>query len=174
MDVLNFILDVVKTPALILGLVALIGLAIQRKSGPQIFAGTVKTALGMLVLTAGSGLVVVAIGPFVTLFQGVFGLAGFATGSELVSAAMQKSVPVTASSSAITMGIGFVVNVLPARVTPARAIFLTGHMMWIASVVVAYVLYSAGWSEGTIIVVGSVVQAALLTFLPPLPHPPAP
>jgi len=171
MDVLNFILDVVKTPALILGLVALIGLAIQGKSGPQIFAGTVKTALGMLVLAAGSGLVVTAILPFVTLFQSVFGLDGFATGSELISAAMQKSVPIIASSSAIIMGIGFVVNVVLARLTPLKYIFLTGHMMWISSVLVAYCLYSAGWSEGTIIVVGSVVQGALLTLLPAISQP---
>jgi PTS system ascorbate-specific IIC component len=171
MEVLSFILDVVKTPALILGLVALIGLAIQRKSGAQVFAGTVKTALGMLVLSAGAGLVVTAILPFVTLFQGVFGLQGFATGSELISAAMQKSTPVIASSSAVIMAIGFLVNVVLARFTPLKYIFLTGHMMWISSVLVAYCLYAAGWNETLIIVVGSVIQGALLTLLPAISQP---
>lgn len=171
MDVLYFLLDVVKTPALILGMVALIGLAVQRKTGSQIFAGTVKTALGMLVVSAGAGLVVTAILPFVSLFQTVFGLDGFATGSELISGAMQDSVPIIASSSAIIMAVGFVVNVVLARLTPLKYIFLTGHMMWISSVLVAYVLYSAGWSEGTIIVVGGVVQGALLTILPAISQP---
>jgi PTS system ascorbate-specific IIC component len=171
MEILNFILDVVKTPALILGLVALIGLAIQRKTGPQVFAGTVKTAIGMLVLSAGAGLVVTAILPFVTLFQGVFGLNGFATGSELISAAMQKSTPVIASTSAVIMAIGFLVNVVLARFTPLKYIFLTGHMMWISSVLVAYCLYSAGWSEPLIIVVGSIIQGALLTLLPAISQP---
>lgn len=171
MEVLNFLLEVIKTPALILGLVALVGLAIQRKSGAQIFAGTVKTALGMLVVSAGAGLVVTAILPFVSLFQETFGLSGFATGSELISAAMQKSVPVIASTSAIIMAIGFLVNVVLARFTPLKYIFLTGHMMWISSVLVAYCLYSAGWGEAAIIAVGSVIQGALLTLLPAVSQP---
>ena len=171
MEALNFILEVVKTPALILGFVALIGLAIQRKSGAQVFAGTVKTALGMLVLSAGAGLVVTAILPFVTLFQAVFGLNGFATGSELISAAMQNSTPIIASSSAIIMAVGFLVNVVLARFTPLKYIFLTGHMMWISSVLVAYCLYSAGWSEPAIIIAGSIIQGALLTILPAISQP---
>ncbi|HEY3409969.1 MAG TPA: PTS ascorbate transporter subunit IIC [Propionicimonas sp.] len=171
MEFLIFLLEVVKTPALILGLVALIGLAIQRKTGAQIFAGTVKTALGMLIVSAGAGLVVTSILPFVTLFQQVFGLDGFATGSELISAAMQKSTPIIASSSAIIMAVGFVVNIVLARFTPLKYIFLTGHMMWISSVLVAYCLYSAGWSEPLIIGVGSVIQGALLTILPAISQP---
>lgn len=171
MVVLNFLLEVIKTPALILALVALIGLALQRKSGAQIFSGTVKTALGMLTLSAGSGLVVTAILPFVGLFQEVFQLDGFATGSELISGAMQDSVPIIASTSALIMGIGFLVNVLLARFTPLKYIFLTGHMMWIASVLVAYCLYSAGFSETMIVVLGSLIQGALLTILPALSQP---
>ncbi|HBN94950.1 MAG TPA: PTS ascorbate transporter subunit IIC, partial [Firmicutes bacterium] len=83
MGFLSFLLQVIKTPAFILGLVALIGLLLQKKSGSQVFAGSVKTALGMLVVSAGAGLVVTAILPFVGLFQEVFNLNGFATGSEL-------------------------------------------------------------------------------------------
>lgn len=171
MEVLNFILDVFKTPALLLGLVALVGLAFQKKSGSQIFVGSVKTALGLLILLAGAGLVVNYILPFVTLFQGVFGLDGFATGSELISASMQNAVPVIASSSAVIMAAGFVVNVVLARFTPLKYIFLTGHMMWIASVGIAYILYTAGWSEPMIIIVGSIIQGALLTVLPAVSQP---
>lgn len=171
MAVLNFLLEIIKTPALILALVALIGLLLQRKSGTQVFSGTVKTALGMLVLSAGAGLVVTAILPFVGLFQEVFNLDGFATGSELISAAMQESVPIIASASAIIMAIGFLVNVVLARFTPLKYIFLTGHMMWISSVLVAYCFYSAGFSYTLILVLGSLVQGALLTVLPAVSQP---
>lgn len=171
MELLNFLVEVVKTPALILGFVALIGLALQRKSGAQVFAGTVKTALGMIVLTAGAGLIVAAISPFVTLFQDVTGLAGFATGSELISAAMQKSIPVIASTSSVILAAGFLVNALLARFTPLKYIFLTGHMMWIASVMIAYSLYEAGLSEMWTMILGSVIQGALLTLLPAIAQP---
>lgn len=171
MSVLNFLLEVIKTPAIILGFVAFLGLLLQKKSGAQIFSGAVKTALGMLVVSAGAGLVVTAILPFVGLFQEVFALDGFATGSELISAAMQNSVPAIAGTSALIMAIGFLVNVVLARVTPLKHIFLTGHMMWISSVLVAYLLYSAGYSEVVIVILGSLIQGALLTLLPAISQP---
>ena len=171
MAVLEFLLQVVRTPALILGLVALVGLIVQKKTGTQVFSGTLKTALGMLIVSAGAGLVVAAILPFVFLFQEVFSLEGFATGSELISAAMLSSVAVIASTSAVIMAVGFLVNVLLARFTPLKYIFLTGHMMWIASVLVAYCLYAVGLNEATIIIFGSIIQGALLTVLPAVSQP---
>lgn len=47
---LDFLINILETPAIVLGLVALIGLLLQHKSVGQVFSGTVKTALGMLVL----------------------------------------------------------------------------------------------------------------------------
>ena len=171
MEFLYFLLNVVRTPALILGLVALVGLVLQRKTGTQVFAGTIKTALGMLIVSAGAGLLVNAILPFVFLFQEVFNLDGFATGSEIISGAMMDAVPIIASSSAIIMAIGFLVNIILARFTPLKYIFLTGHMMWISSVLVAYVLYSANFSNALIIVFGAIIQGALLTVLPAISQP---
>lgn len=168
---LDFLLNIIKTPALILGLVALIGLILQKKSVGEIFSGTVKTALGMLVLGAGSSLLVNEILPFVDLFSTVFHLQGFATSSEAVVGAMQSAVPVIASTSAIVMAIGFLVNVLIARFTPLKYIFLTGHMMWILSVAIAGSLYSADFNETMIIVVGSVLQGVLMVLLPAIGQP---
>jgi len=171
MAVLNFFLEVMGTPALILGFVALIGLVMQRKTGSQIFAGTLKTSLGMLILSGGVGVLITAILPFVFLFQEVFGLEGFATGSEIISGAMMEAVPAIASSSAIILAIGFLVNVLLARFTPLKYIFLTGHMMWMSSVLVAYVLYVADMNNVMIIALGAVIQGALLTILPAISQP---
>jgi len=170
-EALLFILSVVRTPALILALVALVGLIVQKKTGTQIFAGTVKTALGLLILSGGVGVLITAIIPFVVLFEQVFNLSGFATGSELITGAMLDAVPLIASTSAIIMGVGFLVNIVLARFTPLKYIFLTGHMMWMSSVLVAYVLYSAGFGEVLIIVIGAVLQGALLTLLPAISQP---
>lgn len=171
MAVLNFFLELLKTPAVVLGVVALVGLLAQRKKFPQVLSGTVKTILGYLVLSAGSGLLVGEILPFVGLFQDVFQLDGFATGSEIIAGAMQQAVPIIASTSAIIMGVGFLVNILLARFTPLKYIFLTGHMMWISSVAVAYSLYSAGMSEGMIIGLGCIIQGAFLTLMPAISQP---
>ena len=160
-----------QTPTIILAIVALIGLIAQRKKFSEVLSGTVKTALGYLVLSAGSSLLVTEILPFVGLFQEVFNLSGFATGSEIIVGAMQDAVPVIASTSAIIMGAGFLVNILLARITPLKYIFLTGHMMWINSVAVAFCLYSAGMSSGAIIGIGIVLQGIILTLIPAIAQP---
>ena len=67
--------------------------------------------------------------------------------------------------------MGFLVNIVLARFTPLKYIFLTGHMMWISSVAVAFSLYEAGFSSGVIIGVGSVIQGAILTLLPAIAQP---
>lgn len=168
---LNFLINILETPAIVLGLVALIGLMLQKKSVGQVFSGTVKTALGMLVLSAGSSLIVTEILPFVDLFSQVFNLTGFATSSEAVVGAMQSAVPAIASSSAIVMAVGFLVNVIVARFSPLKYIFLTGHMMWILSVGIAGSLYAAGFSEVMIMVIGSVLQGLLMVILPAIAQP---
>jgi len=171
MAVLNFFLELLETPTIILALVALIGLVAQGKKFPDVLSGTVKTALGYLVLSAGSSLLVTEILPFVGLFQEVTGLSGFATGSEVIVGAIQNSVPVIASTSAIIMGAGFLVNILLARFTPLKYIFLTGHMMWISSVAVAFCLYEAGYNSTMIIVIGTILQGLVLTLLPAISQP---
>lgn len=171
MAILNFFMQLLQTPAVILAIVALIGLIAQGKKMSQVMSGTVKTALGYLVLSAGSSLLVTEILPFVGLFQEVFHLSGFATGSEIIVGAMQEAVPAIASTSAIIMGVGFLVNILLARFTPLKYIFLTGHMMWISSVVVAFSLYSAGLSNAAIIGLGIVIQGLFLTLLPAISQP---
>lgn len=171
MAVLNFFLDLLETPAVVLAVVALIGLLVQRKSAANVISGTVKTALGYLVLSAGSSLLVTEILPFVGLFQEVFHLDGFATGSEVIVGAMSDAVPLIASTSAIIMGGGFLMNILLARFTPLKYIFLTGHMMWISSIAIAFSLYTAGLSEAMIIVLGIVLQGLVLTLLPAISQP---
>lgn len=168
---LDFLLNIIQTPAIVLGLVALIGLCLQKKSPGQVFSGTLKTALGMLVLAAGSSLIVTEILPFVDLFTAVFNLSGFATSSEAVVGAMQSSVPVIASTSALIMAIGFLVNVLLARFSPLKYIFLTGHMMWILSVALAFLLYVNGFNDTMIIVIGSILQGILMVVLPAIAQP---
>lgn len=168
---LDFLINILETPAIVLGLVALIGLLLQGKSAGQVFSGTVKTSLGMLVLGAGAGLIVTEILPFVDLFSTVFNLQGFATSSEAVVGAMQSAVPVIANTSALIMAIGFLVNVIIARISPLKYIFLTGHMMWILSVAIAGSLYVGGFNETIIIVVGSILQGLLMVILPAIAQP---
>ncbi|QQK08637.1 PTS ascorbate transporter subunit IIC [Miniphocaeibacter halophilus] len=168
---LDFLLQLIQTPAIILAIVALIGLVLQKKNASEVFSGTIKTALGMLMLSAGSSIIVQEISPFVDLFQTVFNLDGFATSSEAVVGAMQTAIPVIARTSALIMAVGFIVNVVLARVTPLKYIFLTGHMMWILSVTIAYGFYINDYNESITILAGSILQGMLMVILPAIAQP---
>ena len=168
---LNFLVNIIRTPVIVLGLVALLGLLLQRKTISQVFSGTVKTSLGMLVLTAGTDLIVEEIQPFVALFTEVFNLDGFATSSEAVVGAIQSSVPEIASASAVILGGGFLVNIVLARFSPLKYIFLTGHMMWILSVVIASSLYIGGFTLTASMIIGSILQGVIMVLLPAIAQP---
>lgn len=51
---LDFIINILSTPAILVGLLSLLGLVLQGKPVEEVVKGTVKTIVGFLVLSAGS------------------------------------------------------------------------------------------------------------------------
>ena len=63
MDFFRFLMsDVLSEPAVLVGLIALIGLIAQKKPVTECIKGTVKTIMGFVILGAGAGLVVSSLG----------------------------------------------------------------------------------------------------------------
>ena len=54
MAVINFIVNILSTPAILVGLLALLGLVLQGKPIEDVIKGTIKTIVGFLVLSAGA------------------------------------------------------------------------------------------------------------------------
>lgn len=160
---LNFIVEFVGTPVIVLGLVALIGLIAQRKTVAEIFVGTLKTMLGFLVMLAGIITLVTALGPISELFFTAYGLEGFFPQDEAVVAAVA---PILGSQTALIIGGGFLLNVLLARITPWKYIYLTGHMMWIHAGAWAILLYNMGLPNWAVIVGGIIIQGLYTTLFP--------
>jgi PTS system ascorbate-specific IIC component len=52
---LTFILDVLSTPAILVGIFALIGLLLQKTKPANVISGSLKATLGFLILGAGAG-----------------------------------------------------------------------------------------------------------------------
>ena len=50
LETLNFVVDILKVPSVLVGLIALIGLVAQKKSFSDVVKGTIKTILGFIVL----------------------------------------------------------------------------------------------------------------------------
>lgn len=167
----DFLTEFFTTPAILLGVVALIGLIVQRKRVENIVAGTFKTILGFLILSAGVDLIVQNLAPFADIFVEGFGISGVVPFDEAVVGALSDSVAQIARTTALILGFGFLVNVLIARITPFKYIFLTGHMMWILAGGLAWAFYDLGVSETNTVIFGSLLQGAILTLLPAIAQP---
>lgn len=48
---MKFILDIVSTPAILVALIAILGLVLQKKKLPDIIKGGIKTFVGFLVVS---------------------------------------------------------------------------------------------------------------------------
>lgn len=165
------LVEIFTTPAIMLGLVALLGLVLQQKSASECISGTFKTILGVIILSSGAGVIVQSLGPFSDLFTQAFHLTGIVPFDEAVTGAVIQKIAVVAKTSSLIIAFGFLVNLIVARITPFKYIFLTGHMIWIMAGFLAFALFDLGLSEISIVVVGSLVQGVVLTLLPAVAQP---
>jgi len=169
MDFFRFLMsDVLSEPAVLVGFIALIGLIAQKKPVTECIKGTVKTIMGFVILGAGAGLVVSSLGDFANIFQHAFGIQGVVPNNEAIVSVAQKSF---GKEMAMIMFFAMVINILIARFTPWKFIFLTGHHTLFMSMMVAVILATAGMTGATLIAVGSLVVGVAMVFFPAIAHP---
>ncbi|BBG87424.1 PTS ascorbate transporter subunit IIC [Aeromonas caviae] len=169
MEFFNFLMfDVLSEPAVLVGLIALIGLIAQKKPVTECIKGTIKTIMGFVILGAGATLVVNSLGDFATIFQHAFGIKGVVPNNEAIVSIAQQSF---GKEMAMIMFFAMLVNILIARLTPWKFIFLTGHHTLFMSMMVAAILSAGGMSGIPLIAVGSLVVGVTMVLFPALAHP---
>ena len=169
MEFFNFLMfDVLSEPAVLVGLIALIGLIAQKKPVTECIKGTVKTIMGFVILGAGATLVINSLGDFAVIFQHAFGIKGVVPNNEAIVSIAQTSF---GKEMAMIMFFAMLVNILIARLTPWKFIFLTGHHTLFMSMMVAVILSAGGMSGLPLIAVGSLVVGVAMVFFPAIAHP---
>lgn len=165
MAVLNFIInEIFGQGAIFLALIACIGLILQKKPFSEVVRGTIMTAVGFFVLSTGTGLITGnSIDGISTAFNAV-----------MPQAVASKTVDISAeygTEIGIVMLIGFAINVLVARFTKFKTIFLTGHMLyWFPFVFIAAGV-DAGLSGVKLIVLAGIFTALYMVVSPNLMRP---
>ena len=77
MEILKiFVFDFLGSAPILVGLMALLGLILQKKRPEKIISGTLKTIVGFLIFGGGAGMAVASLASFQTLFSEGFGLKG--------------------------------------------------------------------------------------------------
>jgi PTS system ascorbate-specific IIC component len=165
---LKLILDILSVPAILVGLIAMIGLISQKKSASDTFKGTVKTILGFLVLGGGAGIVVASLSYFGIMFEHGFNVQGVVPNNEAIVALALKTY---GTQTALIMAFGMVANVLIARFTKLKYIFLTGHHTLYMACMIAAILVAGGMNGVALVIVGSILLGFLMALFPAIAQP---
>ena len=149
MAILNFIIDnILINAAVILGLVALLGLILQKKPFADCLSGTFKTMMGFMVLSAGANVIVGALEPFSVWFAAGLGIDGAVASIEAVLAVAMQNEVVGRDIALVYAGI-FVVNLILARFTKLKYVFLNGEApIYIAMASILFGVGLCGFGHG--------------------------
>jgi len=169
MGIINFIINqVLREPSIFLGLIALVGLLIQRKSTSDVIKGTLKTIIGVVILTQGTTILVNSILPLSKAFDLLYKVQG-ATNANLLGT--DKFLSIYGTQIGIAMVLAFLINLVVARFTRIKNVFLTGHMLfWFPFIFVACAV-EMGFTGSGIVIVATVVTALYIIIMPALIRP---
>lgn len=167
-SVIKFFSSLLSSPAMLLGLIILVGLIAQRKEFSEIVRGTLKGILGFVILGSGAGVLVGSLDYFGQLFEQAFNVQGVVPNNEaIISLALGKF----GSATAAVMVVGMVANIIVARFTKLKYIFLTGHHTLYMAALISIVLMVAGLEGILLYLVGGAALGLVMALFPALAHP---
>lgn len=166
--VLKVLLDLFRQPAVVVALIALLGLILQHKKGTDVMKGTIRTLVGFLVLAAGAGVVVSALDPFGVMFQQAFNVHGVVPNNEAI---VGQVLVEYGSIAALIFFFGMVVNVLLSMTSHFKYIYLSGHVAFYMAAMIAVILKIAGFAPWAIVLWGSIAQGIVMTVSPAIVQP---
>lgn len=165
---INFIVSLLDQPPIVVGIMALIGLIVLKKSTAQIISGTFKTIIGFVVFQIGSSAIADTLGVLGPAFESAFHIQGVVPTNEAVIALVQHNF---GTQMALIMAFGFIANIIIARITSFKYIFLTGHHMLFMAGLLAAILSVLGFTGTELIVIGSLLLAATMVISPAVVQP---
>ncbi|HBO37343.1 MAG TPA: PTS ascorbate transporter subunit IIC, partial [Pasteurellaceae bacterium] len=166
-SLLFFILDILKVPSVLVGLIALVGLIVQKKPFSDVVKGTIKTILGFIVLSGGATVLIGSLAPLGGMFEHAFNMQGIIPNNEaIVSLAVEKYGAVTA----LIMAFGMVANIIIARFTRLKFIFLTGHHTFYMACMIGIILTVIGFEGVQLVFVGALTLGLVMAFFPTIAH----
>jgi ascorbate PTS system EIIC component len=172
MVILDFLQTFLSNAAILVGLMALLGLLALKKPFEEVVSGTIKSILGFLVLGAGAGVVVGSIVPLGTLFTTVLNIPDSALPvNEVFTSIVQQSLGREVS---LVFLLAFILNIILARITKFKYIWLTGHHTLFIATLTAGMLSVMPIFAGQswlVILIAAVISGAMMTFMPALSMP---
>ncbi|RLK64150.1 PTS ascorbate transporter subunit IIC [Atopobacter sp. AH10] len=163
MAILDLIKDMLSEPSILLGLIACAGLVALKEKPHKIMTGTLGPILGYLMLSAGAGVIVSNLDPLAKMIEAGFHITGVVPNNEAVTSVAQKMLGVETMSILL---VGLIFNLLIARFTRYKYIFLTGHHSFFMACLLSAVLGAIHFKGMSMILIGGFILGAWSAISP--------
>lgn len=164
MVIINYLAtNIFKQPSLFIGIIAMIGLILQRKSVGDVIKGTFKTIIGVIILFIGVNLIGTAVGPLSSAFGTLYSLPDT---NQFDPSICWTLLGTHGSTIGLVMVIAFAINLLVARFTPIKNIFLTGHIFFWMSYIFVLAGVEAGMEGAQLTIFASAFLAFYIIVVP--------
>ncbi len=155
--------NIFKQPPFFMGIIALIGLILLKKNIGSIIKGTVKTIMGVVILFVGVNFITTAATPLAAAFSTLYQLP---EASQFNTSLCWDILGAYGAEIGMALALSFVINLIVARFTPIKNIFLTGHIyFWMAYLSVAAGVQ--GGLEGAGLIVFATIVLSLYIIISP-------
>lgn len=160
---LEIIKDILSQPAFLMGIMSMCGLIALKKKTDKIIIGTLKPILGYLMLSAGANVIQANLGPLAEMIQHGFHITGVVPNNEAITSIAQQVLGVETMSILI---VGMLFNLLIARFTRYKYVFLTGHHSFFMACLMSAVLQNAKLDSVVVVAIGGFIMGAMSSILP--------
>ncbi|MCX7689989.1 PTS ascorbate transporter subunit IIC [Thermoflexus sp.] len=164
MEILQWIATNLLTQvAILIGLITAIGLILQRRAFEEVVGGTLRAAIGVLIMLAGADIFVQGLVAFQSIVASAFRITPPQAAKTLAEFTAERG-----GHAAIIMTFGFLLHLILTRLLNVRFVYLTGHLMWWVSLTVTATLLAIMPNLSTfgLILIGTVVMALYWTLQP--------
>ncbi|WP_461206844.1 PTS ascorbate transporter subunit IIC [Clostridium sp. DL1XJH146] len=145
--------NIFKQPPILLGVIAMVGLLLQGKGASDVIKGTFKTIIGVIALFKGVNIIAGALSPLAGAFSTLYSVP---EANQFDPAAWVNFIGDYGSQIGVVMILAFITNLVVARFTKFKTIFLTGHIFFWMSYI-----FIAGGVEGGLTGTGLIIFATI-------------
>ena len=154
--------NVFNQAVFVIGMVVFLGMLVQKTEMSKIIASTVKTMIGFLLINTGGQTLGAALLPLQPMLIKVFRLQ---VKVQDLGAAQAESLGDIGSEMALIFALGFVMNILLARITKFKYVHLSAHVSFFFSGLIAAALkFGTNLSFIPLVLLGAVLLGSYMTF----------
>lgn len=157
-----FINNVLSQPVFIIGLVVIIGQAVQKTPWSKILGSTIKAMIGFTMINLSGQFLGTELLPLQPMFGKIFNMP---VATVDIGASQEASLEGIGAEMALIFALGFVFNILLARFTKFKYVHLSPHVsFFFAGLIAALLKYNTNLSFIAIVIIGGILLGLYMTF----------